>query len=67
MAIFKLVATDLNIELVVRAKCLSCARDVAAEHAGTEGTGVWRNPGQSTCELVDAGSKRGLILRSERP
>lgn len=66
MGIFKLTASSLGIELIVRARCLSCARDVAVENAGAEGTMVWRDPNQSTCQLVDATGKKGLILRAEK-
>ncbi|MBV7482515.1 hypothetical protein [Bordetella sp. BOR01] len=66
MAIFKLAALDGSIELVVRARCLTCARAVAVEHAGTEGTRVWRDPNLSSVELVRETDKTALILRAER-
>ena len=64
MPIFKLTA-NTGQAVVVRARCISCARDVAAEHAGAEGTFVWRDPAQSTVELIRPDDKRGLILKAE--
>ena len=64
MPIFKLTASS-GLAMVVRARCISCARDVAAEHAGAEGTMLWRDPAQSTVELIRPDDKRGLILKME--
>ena len=64
MPIFKLTA-NAGQSVVVRARCISCARDVAAEHAGAEGTMLWRDPAQSTVELIRPDDKRGLILKAE--
>lgn len=63
MAIFQL--THAGISVVVRAKCLTCARGIAADNAGPEGPRVWRDGTMSTCELVRDTDKPGLILRSE--
>ena len=65
MAIFKLTERSTGRAMVVRAKCLSCARAVAVENAGPEGTRVWRDPALSTVELVHENDKTGLILKSE--
>lgn len=65
MPIFKLTARAAGPAMVVRARCLTCARDVAAEHAGPEGTMLWRDPAQSTVELIRPDDKRGLILKAE--
>jgi hypothetical protein len=64
MPIFKLTAGD-GRAMVVRARCISCARDVAAGNAGAEGTMLWRDPAQSTVELIRPDDKRGLILKAE--
>ena len=64
MPIFKL-KTSSGLAMVVRARCISCARDVAAEHAGADGTMLWRDPAQSTVELIRPDDKRGLILKAE--
>lgn len=66
MPIFKLSAKDGSVAIVVRAKCLSCARTIAVENAELEGTRVWRDPDMSTIELVRDGDRSGLILRSEK-
>lgn len=66
MAIFKLATLDGSVQLIVRARCLSCARAVAVEHAGAEGTRVWRDPNLSSVELVRETDKTALILRAEQ-
>lgn len=65
MALFKLTERSTGRAMVVRAKCLSCARAVAVENAGPEGTRVWRDPALSTVELVREGDKSGLILKTD--
>ncbi|MDN6874095.1 hypothetical protein QO209_16760 [Pseudomonas citronellolis] len=65
MAIFILRERDGNRAMVVRAKCISCARTIAVEHAGAEGTLLWRDPNLSSVELVRESDKPGLILKSE--
>ena len=52
MAIFKVTQRDSGKSMVVRAKCVSCARTVAVENAGAEGTAVWRDPDQSSVDLA---------------
>ncbi len=66
MAIFKLAALDGSVKMVVRARCISCARAVAVDHAGPEGTRVWRDSSLSSVELVRETDKTALILRAER-
>ncbi|MCY1433884.1 hypothetical protein D9M71_499250 [compost metagenome] len=65
MAIFILKERGGNRAVVVRAKCTSCARTVAAENAGAEGTLLWRDSNLSSVELVREGDRPGLILKSE--
>lgn len=65
MALFKLQAKDGSVEMVVRAKCLSCARQIAVENHGPEGTAVWRDPDQSSVELIRETDRPGLIMRTE--
>ncbi|MNZ12919.1 hypothetical protein D3C78_298020 [compost metagenome] len=50
---------------VVRAACETCARSVAAEAAGLEGTTYWRDPGQTEVAPVLEAGKRGIILRRD--
>lgn len=64
MAIFKLTSVDKRLAVVVRAKCLSCAREVAVRSAGDEGTLVWRDPTRSTVELIRPDDKPGPILKT---
>ncbi len=65
MAIFKLTALDGSAAMVVRARCLSCARQVAVEYAGAEGTQVWASREHSTVELVREDDRPALILKTE--
>lgn len=65
MAIFLLTALDGSAAMVVRARCLSCARNVAVEHAGPEGTKVWATRELSSVELIRESDKSGLILKTE--
>ena len=48
--------------MVVRARCIECARTVAVQHSGAEGTRVWRDPALSCVELVRETDRPGLIL-----
>lgn len=65
MAIFKVTQRDSGKSMIVRAKCVTCARTVAVEHAGSEGTAVWRDPERSSVELVRHDDRPSLILKSE--
>lgn len=64
MPLFLLETNDGAIRQVLRAKCLSCARSVAANAAGLEGPMVWRDPDLSTVKPIqpDAGVS-GVVLR----
>lgn len=71
MPIFKLTAPDAGLVLHVRARCISCARDVAASDPGPEGPRPWRDPVQSSVELVrnpgylglDPDGRRAILKR----
>lgn len=65
MAIFKVTQRANGKSMIVRAKCVSCARTVAVQNAGAEGTAVWRDPERSSVELVRHDDRPGLILKSE--
>lgn len=70
MAIFRIDRPGTTNAMIVRARCLSCARDVAVRHAGDEGTMVWRDPEQSTVTLMrnsgyEPEGKSTLIVRME--
>lgn len=60
-----LLAVPLGPSVVVRAACEVCARGVAADNAGPEGTAVWRDPSRSTCRVVYQSGKSGLVLRRD--
>lgn len=66
MPVFKVKARDGSIALLVRARCISCARDVAAEAAGPEGTRMWRDPELSSVELVHNPEALGLETAGPR-
>ena len=50
--------------MIVRARCLTCARSVAVENAGEEGTAIWRDPVRSDVDLVRETDRPGLIMRA---
>ena len=50
MGFFEL--TNRFFTLRVRARCLTCARRLAVEHAGAEGTQVWRDPKQTKIKVT---------------
>lgn len=52
MPAFLINARDGSVAMLVRARCISCARSVGVEHAGSEGTRMWRDPEMSSVELV---------------
>lgn len=64
MAIFKVSLVDGTRSMVVRAKCLTCARQIAVDNHGPEGTMVWRDPAQSKVELIRETDKPGLIMKA---
>lgn len=71
MAIFTLTALSGPV-MIVRARCLSCAREVAVRNAGAEGTLTWRDPSLSTCALAPKShhnpeGKPALLERMEAP
>lgn len=73
MAIFKLDALDGSVSLVVRAACLSCARQIAVQRSPARELRTWRDGTLSTVELMRhperhgylSEGKRGLIERKE--
>lgn len=50
MGIFKLTAACGY--LILRARCISCARGIAGDAAGSEGPRVWRDPARSKIEVL---------------
>lgn len=60
MGIFEL--TNRVATIRIRAKCLTCARNIAAENAGAEGRLIWRDPAQSTIRVIGPAEGYPLIL-----
>ena len=66
MPLFLVEARDGSVRQVLRAKCASCARSVAVNVSGVEGTAVWRDPEQSTVKLIEPEKGiDGVVLRLE--
>lgn len=67
MGIFELKSKTHRV--VVRARCLTCARNIAAESAREEGTRMWRDHAQSTATVlhnsVHAGDGPVCVLERE--
>lgn len=63
--LFLVTALATGQRALVRARCLSCARDQMVQSAGAEGTLVWRDPNQSTVEVVRESGKSGVIIKTE--
>lgn len=63
-ALFLVKTADDSVQMVVRARCLSCARQVAVDNSGTEGTEVWRNPSKSTVTVIHESGKPEAIIRA---
>ena len=64
--IFVLAANDGSIELTIRAKCISCARNIAADNAGDEGKRIWRDGHLSTITLMQNPEDKGYA-KAGRP
>lgn len=52
---------DCMNSIVIRASREKAARQIAADHAGDEGTHTWLDPELSTCELLKQNGKEGVI------
>lgn len=66
MPLFLVELRDGSIKQVLRAACMSCARRVAVDASGVEGTQVWRDPALSTVKHIDpAHGVNGVVLRAE--
>lgn len=62
-ALFILTVTATKQQVIVRAECMTCARNHAAKAAGGEGPMVWRDPSLSTVEVLRPTDKAGVIMR----
>ncbi len=61
MAIFKVSARDGSVSLVIRARCISCARQLAAERSPAHERRLWRDGDRSSIDLVPDPSSRGYL------
>lgn len=67
MPLFLVELRDGSIKQVLRAACMSCARRVAVDASGAEGTAVWRDPAMSTVKLIEPEKGiKGVVLRLEK-
>lgn len=58
MAIFELHSKDVS--LVIRARCITCARQVAVENSPSSELMMWRDPSLSTVKVIYKPQEMGL-------
>ena len=63
MAYFLVKTNDGQHAAIVSGKCISCARGIAADNAGPEGPMVWRDPSQSSVELLRDTDAPGRVFK----
>lgn len=66
-SLFLVEALDKSVAIVVRARCMTCARQVAVDNAGAEGTEIWRNPAKTQVHAISPSGKSTAILKSVNP
>lgn len=59
MAIFRLTALDGSAEVIVRARCLSCARKAAVERSPADQFQLWSSPRLSEVALINNPERLG--------
>lgn len=57
MALFKVKARDGSVALLVRARCITCARETAVNTYPASEIMLWRDPNLSTVEVIYGASK----------
>lgn len=68
MPLYLVELTDGSIKKVLRAACTACARKIAVENSGAEGTTVWRDPALSTVKFIEPDKGvQGVVLTWEKP
>lgn len=66
MPLYLVELRDGSIRQVLRAACQACARRVAVDASGAEGTAVWRDPALSTVKHIEPDrGVNGVVLRVE--
>ncbi|KAA0910674.1 aldehyde dehydrogenase [Pusillimonas sp. ANT_WB101] len=61
MSIFKVFARDGSITLVIRARCISCARQLAAERSPAAEFALWVNKELSGVEWMPSPEAAGYL------
>ncbi|WP_321291179.1 hypothetical protein [Alcaligenes phenolicus] len=61
MAVFNVSARDGSVSLVIRARCMSCARQLAADRSPVHEKRLWRDPEMSSVELVGHPERLGYF------
>ncbi len=73
MALFKVKARDGSVSLLVRARCITCARETAVNTYTAKETLLWRDPNLSSVEVIhntsqllyEPSGKRCVLERTE--
>lgn len=73
MALFKVKARDGSIVLIVRARCITCAREAAVNTYPASENMLWRDPSKSSVEVIhntsqlpyNPSGKRCVLERTE--
>jgi len=61
MPIFKVFARDSSLALVIRARCISCARQIAAERSPAAEFALWSDGQQSGVEWISNPEAQGYL------
>lgn len=61
MAIFKVSARDGSVALVIRARCISCARQIAVERSPADEFALWCDPQRSGVEWISNPEEQGYL------
>lgn len=66
MAIFELHSQDGKISLVVRAACITCARQVAVDSSPSSELMLWRDPSLSKVKVIYKPEQMGFNPKGKR-
>jgi hypothetical protein len=61
MPIFKISARDGSVSLVIRARCISCARQIAVDRSPANEVRLWRDSSRSEVTLIDKPEQHGYL------
>ena len=62
MAIFRVFARDNSVSLVIRARCISCARQIAAERSPSDEFALWSDSQRSGVEWISNPEAHGYLV-----